>query len=62
MCNKLRKAKSSYNVSIPWYIMTSKENNNETATFFQENNYFGYNKEDIKFFVQGELPMVDTHR
>jgi len=42
--------------------MTSKENNNETATFFQENNYFGYNKEDIKFFVQGELPMVDTHR
>ncbi len=49
-----------YNVSIPWYIMTSRENNKDTVRFFEENNYFDYNKNDIKFFVQGELPMLST--
>ena len=39
--------------------MTSRENNEETINFFEQNNYFGYNKEDIKFFMQGELPMLD---
>ena len=39
--------------------MTSKENNDETVRFFEVNNYFGYTKELIKFFKQGELPMLD---
>ncbi len=40
--------------------MTSRENNNETIKFFEENNYFNYPKDYIKFFVQGELPMINT--
>lgn len=40
--------------------MTSRENNTQTEKFFKENNYFDYPKEAIKFFKQGELPMVDT--
>ena len=40
--------------------MTSRENNNETVEFFEKNNYFNYPKEAVKFFMQGELPMVDT--
>ena len=24
----------------------------------EENNYFGYNKEKVKFFIQGELPVT----
>lgn len=40
--------------------MTSKENNLDTVSFFEKNNYFNYNKEDIKFFIQGELPMIDA--
>ena len=40
--------------------MTSRENNNQTVEFFEENNYFNYPKEAIKFFIQGELPMLDT--
>ncbi len=40
--------------------MTSRENNNQTVEFFEKNNYFDYPKEAIRFFVQGELPMVDT--
>lgn len=58
MCDSLKRAKSKYNVYIPWYIMTSRENNDETVRFFENNNYFGYPKEWIKFFKQEELPML----
>lgn len=47
-----------YDTLIPWYIMTSKENNEETIKFFEKMNYFGYPKEYIKFFIQGQLPML----
>lgn len=60
LCDNLKNAKNKYNVIIPWYIMTSKENNAQTVEFFENNNYFNYPKEAIKFFIQGELPMVDT--
>lgn len=60
MCETLKRANEKYNVSIPWYIMTSRENNEDTVQFFEKNNYFNYNKNDIKFFVQGELPMIST--
>ena len=59
-CEKLNKIKNEYGVIIPWYLMTSKENNNDTIKFFEENNYFDYPKEAIKFFIQGEIPMIDT--
>lgn len=60
LCDNLKEAKNKYDVVVPWYIMTSRENNNQTVEFFEENNYFNYPKEAIKFFIQGELPMVDT--
>jgi len=45
--------------SIPWYIMTSEGENDEfTRTFFEENNFFGYNKSDVTFFPQGTLPCM----
>ena len=40
--------------------MTSRENNDATKAFFKKNNYFNYPEEAIKFFVQGELPMIDS--
>ena len=60
LCDTLKRANKKYGVCIPWYIMTSRENNGDTVKFFEENNYFNYNKNDIKFFVQGELPMLST--
>lgn len=54
----LIKANKKYNLSLPWYIMTSTENNDETEKFFKDHNYFGYKKEDIKFFKQGNLPLI----
>lgn len=58
---KLRQlaAKDSNNLpSIPFYIMTSPLNHEETIGFFHENSYFGLPKEDVCFFAQGMLPCL----
>ena len=39
--------------------MTSKENDAQTQEFFEKNNFFGYDKNSIKFFQQGKLPMCN---
>ncbi|MBF0978593.1 MAG: UDPGP type 1 family protein [Clostridiales bacterium] len=61
LCDTLKSENERYGVSVPWYIMTSDENNSETVEFFEKHNYFGYNKGDIFFFTQSKLPMVDTN-
>ena len=55
----LKRAKVQYGTELYWYIMTSKENNDETVKFFEDHNYFDCGKENIKFFEQGKLPMCD---
>lgn len=61
LCDSIKAEGKKYGVTIPWFIMTSKENNKETIEFFKENKYFGYEKDkNLFFFVQGELPMMDT--
>ena len=59
LIDSLKLDSEKYGVTIPWYIMTSKENNGDTVKFFEDNNYFGYDKNAIMFFEQGKLPMVD---
>ena len=61
LCDSLKEEGKKYGVTIPWFIMTSRENNEQTLEFFEKNKYFGYQKnKNIFFFIQGELPMVDT--
>ena len=61
LSDSLKEEGKKYGVIIPWFIMTSKENNKETVEFFAKNKFFGYEKDkNIFFFIQGELPMVDT--
>ena len=60
LCDTLKKAKKDYGVYVYWYLMTSNENNKATVDFFEKNNYFGYPKEKVAFFKQGELPMINT--
>ena len=59
LCDYLKSESKKYGVDIPWFIMTSRENNNDTVEFFKKNKYFGYEK-NIYFFIQGQLPMIDT--
>lgn len=54
----LQRANKKYNTIIPWYIMTSPENNDQIVSFMKKHNYFGYNKEFVGFFEQGELPLI----
>ena len=55
----LQLAYEKYGVYINWYVMTSVANHEETVAFFEMNNYFGYPKEKVNFFSQGELPITD---
>lgn len=62
LCDTFKETRDKYDVSVPWYIMTSKENNDDTVKFFEDNNYFDYPKDAIRmFFKQSELPMLDEN-
>lgn len=47
---------------VPLFVMTSEKNNEDTISFFKENNFFGYNEEFVFFFVQDMAPSVGYDR
>lgn len=49
-------SQAEFNTVIPWYIMTSPINHEATVAHFEENNYFGLEKNNVKFFSQGVMP------
>lgn len=59
--NQLKKIKKEYGIYLNIYIMTSFANNDLIINFFKENDYFNYPKENINFFCQGKLPILDTN-
>lgn len=60
LADGIKEEAKKYDVTIPWFIMTSRENNNDTIEFFAKNRNFGYEKDkNLFFFIQEELPMVD---
>lgn len=48
-------------VSVPLYVMTSKKNHAETVAFFEEHDYFGYDRSAVRFFTQDMAPAVDLN-
>jgi len=52
---------NKYDTVIPWYIMTSLNNDEMTHNFFEENRFFGLNTDNVSFFTQGFLPVIDLH-
>jgi len=56
---KIKALSERYSVKIPWYIMTSKYNHEQTVKFFKMYQFFGLPSEDVKFVVQGMMPAVD---
>lgn len=47
-------------VVVPWYVMTSGPTRRPTEKFFEENNYFGLQKENVYIFEQGVLPCISN--
>lgn len=56
---KISALQKKYGSVIPWFIMTSETNHEETVDFFQHNNFFGLDEKDIYFFKQGMIPALD---
>jgi phosphomannomutase len=48
--------------NIPWVIMTSPLNNKDTIEHFEQNNYFGLNRSQIKFIEQGTIFAMTPNR
>lgn len=59
-CDNLKNIKAKYNVTIPWYVMTSIYNDEDTKQFFKNHNFFGYPEDAIYFFEQSQLPLIDV--
>ncbi|MBN1816782.1 MAG: UDPGP type 1 family protein [Sedimentisphaerales bacterium] len=49
-------ARNRFQAEIPWYIMTSPLNNEETIELFEKNEYYGLPREDVLIFQQGTNP------
>lgn len=60
MCEDLKRTNERYNITLPWYIMTSEENDKQTKDFFKSHHYWNYPKDKITFFTQGKLPIITT--
>lgn len=58
LANNLRDISQRHHNVIPWYIMTSSENNDEIINFFEEHYYFNYPRDEVHFFKQDDLPLI----
>ncbi len=57
---RIRKLEAETGGVIPWYLMTSVENEQQTLAFFKENAFFGLSEQQVFFFKQAVLPLMDT--
>ncbi|MFA4985216.1 MAG: UTP--glucose-1-phosphate uridylyltransferase [Candidatus Brocadiia bacterium] len=56
---KLRNLRARYCKTVPLFIMTNPENDEETRAFFAAFNFFGLEPASITFLQQGMLPCID---
>ena len=56
---KIAALRERYGAPIPWYVLTSPQNDGETRAFFAEHGHFGLDPASVRFVVQGTLPAVD---
>ncbi len=61
LINNLLEVTKKAGAWVPLFVMTSVDNSRETREFFEAHDYFGYNSDNVWFFVQEQLPTVDTN-
>lgn len=59
ICEKVVAASYLAKTPLPLAIMTSPENDEETRDFFLKNNFFGLSQNQLSFFCQKTLPLLD---
>lgn len=55
-----KKSGGKSEVVVPWYVMTSGPTRGPTEQYFEKNNYFGLEKENVMIFEQGVLPCISN--
>lgn len=53
-------ASRRYGCDLPYYVMTSRANHDDTQAAFEEANYWGLERDQVFFLTQGMLPAVDA--
>ncbi len=48
-----------YGAAMPFYIMTSETNDEQTRRFFRDHQHFGLAADDVQYVMQDMLPAVD---
>jgi len=56
---KIKASEKKYGASIPFLIMTSRDNHTETEIFFKKQNYFGLDPANVHLFPQNMIPSLD---
>ncbi len=56
----VKAARGRSEAAIPWYIMTSPGNHDDTEAFLTGHSFFGLPEADVRLFSQGMLPAFDA--
>lgn len=56
---KIAALRTRYGAGLPWYILTSPQNDEATREAFASEDWFGLDPDSIHMVVQGTLPAVD---
>lgn len=58
---KIAAVRARYGCALPWYVMTSPQNDAATREVFERHGWFGLPRDSVRLFAQGTLPAVELH-
>jgi UDP-N-acetylglucosamine/UDP-N-acetylgalactosamine diphosphorylase len=56
---KIKASEKKYGTTIPFLIMTSRDNHTDTEIFFKKQNFFGLDPANVHLFPQTMIPSLD---
>lgn len=56
---KIAAVRARYQTDLPWYVLTSPQNDEATRAAFEQAGWFGLEPGSVRLVVQGTLPAVD---